>query len=312
MLIVNIRLTHIKKADLNLLVYFAVLAQEGNISRAAKRLLLSQPAMSRALGRLRVMFGDDLLVRGVEKHELTPRGKLLLHELAEILPKVDRLVAGAEFDPRTEAARFRISGTDYAVHLFSAVLCRRLSEWPRVFFDFKPWNDAVFDDLDHGRTDLLLTALGGPLPKHFRYETLHQEEIVCAVAKEHPLNARITLEQFAAGSHLDVTVSRSHQSYLEKDLAKLGFTRHNVFSVPYFSVALHMVAGTGLMATIPRRLAESLINPRTTKLLRLPKKISRYTYMMAWHPRLEGDVQNRWLRQIIADAAKEMPSPGSV
>lgn len=305
--IVNIRLTHLKKADLNLLTYFAVLAEEGNISRAAKRLLLSQPAVSRALQRLRVMFGDDLLVRSTEGYELTPRGKTLWRELADILPKVDRLVAGSEFDPQVEAARFRISGTDYAVQVFSSVFCRQLSRWKRVVFDFKPWNDAVFDDLDHGRTDLLLTALGSPLPKHFRYEILYEEEVVCVVAKEYPLWDRISLEQFAAGSHLDVTLSTSHQSFLEKDLARLGFTRRNVFTVPYFSVALNAVASTELMATVPRRFAELLINPATTKILRLPEAICRYKYLMAWHPRLEADVQNLWLRQSIRSAAKELP-----
>lgn len=303
----NIRLKHIQRADLNLLVCFAVLAEEGNISRAAKRLSLSQPSASRALQRLRRLFGDDLLVRGARGHELTPKGQTLLTELAEILPRLDRLVAGAEFDPRREAARFRISALDNATQLFSAVLCRQLGRWEKVFFEFRPWNDLVHEDLDHGRSDLLLAAFDGTHPKHLRYEVLYEEEVVCVVAREHPLNGRISLEQFAAGAHLDVSVSSSRPSFLERTLARRGLARRNVFSVPYFSVAMSVVAGTELMVTVPHRLAASLIDRDRTKILLLPREVCGYQYLMAWHPRLESDAQNLWLRQTVREAAKELP-----
>ena len=306
MVMMNIRLRHIWQADLNLLVYFAVLAEEKSVSRAAKRLALSQPAVSRALQRLRGMFKDDLLVRGTRGHELTPRGQTLLRKLTEILPQIDRLIAGAEFDAREESARFRISATDNATQLFSIVLCRQLPRWGKVMFEFKPWNDAVFADLDQGRTDLLMNAEDGSLPKHLRHEVLYDDEVVCVVSKDHPLNRRISFEQYLAGSHVDVTVLSKSSSFLETDLAKRGVTRRNVFSVPYFSVAMNVVAGTELMVTAPHRLAALLINRATTKLLLLPKEISGFKYLMAWHPRLENDVQNVWLRQTIREAVKEI------
>ena len=302
----NIRLTHIRQADLNLLVYFAALAEETSISQAAKRLRLSQPSMSRALQRLRRTFGDDLLVRGDEGHELTPKGKTLLQELAEILPRVDRLVAGSSFDPQRETARFRLTATDNAAHLFSAVLCPQLSRWSKVTFDFQPWCNGVYDDLEHGRTDLLLAAQDGMLSKHLRSEVLFEDEVVCVVSKDHPLNKRISFKQFVAGQHIDVTVLSHSQSMLERDLAQRGLTRRNVFHVPYFSVAIQAVAGTKLMTTVPRRLAGLLVNPAKAKLLELPKEIRSYKYLMAWNPRLETDVQHRWLRQTIRSAAKEV------
>ncbi len=302
----NIRLTHARQVDLNLLVYFAALAEETSISQAAKRLRLSQPSMSRALQRLRQMFGDDLLVRGAEGYELTPKGKMLLQELAEILPKVDRLVAGSHFDPQRETARFRITATDNAAHLFSAVLCRRLSQWGKVVFDFQPWCDGVYDDLDHGRTDLLLAAQDGLLSKHLRSEVLFADEVVCVVSNDHPLNKRISFKQFVAGQHIDVTVLSHSQSLLERELARRGLTRRNVFHVPYFSVAIHAVAGTELMTTVPRRLAGLLVNPAKAKLLELPREIREYKYLMAWTARLETDAQHRWLRQTVRAAAQEI------
>src|ERR1700722_20170674 len=104
MAITIMRITHIRQADLNLLVVFTALAEERNVTRAASRLLLSQPAVSRALQRLREMFHDDLLIRSPSGYEPTPKGKRLLQELAAMLPRLDRLMAGGDFDPSTEDA----------------------------------------------------------------------------------------------------------------------------------------------------------------------------------------------------------------
>ena len=106
---------------------------------------------------------------------------------------------------------------------------------------------------------------------------------------------------------MDVTVLGNAPSILETELAKRGVTRRNVFSVHYLSVAMNVVAGTELLVTAPHRLAGSLINRDTTKLLLLPKETRCFSYLMAWHLRLENDAQNLWLRQTIRDAVKEIP-----
>lgn len=107
-LIAAMHITQLRQADLNLLVVFTVLAEERNVSRAAVRLTLSQPAVTRALQRLREMFQDDLLVRVTGNYELTPKGERLIQELETSLPRLDRLLASAEFNPTAETARFRL------------------------------------------------------------------------------------------------------------------------------------------------------------------------------------------------------------
>jgi DNA-binding transcriptional LysR family regulator len=97
--------TQLRQADLNLLIIFAVLAEERNVTRAATRLLLSQPAVSRALQRLRDTFHDDLLIRTSSGYEPTPKGQRLVHELESTLPRLDRLLSGVEFDPRQKERR---------------------------------------------------------------------------------------------------------------------------------------------------------------------------------------------------------------
>jgi DNA-binding transcriptional LysR family regulator len=125
------RITQLRQVDLNLLVVFTALAEERSVSRAAARLYLSQPAVSRALQRLRDMFKDDLLVRGAGGYEMTPKGERLLQELSTMLPRVDRLLVGAEFDPDVEQAVFRVAGTDNAAAVFAPSLCRQMLPWLR-------------------------------------------------------------------------------------------------------------------------------------------------------------------------------------
>ena len=104
------RITHLRQADLNLLVVFTALAEERNVTRAASRLLLSQPAVSRALQRLREMFHDDLLIRSPSGYEPTPKGKRLLQDLTTMLPRLDRLpaVSPAEASRTRDATVLRL------------------------------------------------------------------------------------------------------------------------------------------------------------------------------------------------------------
>src|SRR3979411_1188043 len=123
MLISIMRIAQLRQADLNLLVVFAVLAEERNISRAATRLLLSQPSVSRALQRRRDTFHDDLLVRTAKGYQPTPQGERLLQELEIMLPKLDRLISGSTFDPVTEHCSFRIAATAPAPSTIAPLLC---------------------------------------------------------------------------------------------------------------------------------------------------------------------------------------------
>src|SRR5690348_3066788 len=100
----TMRDVHLPRLDLNLLLPLRALLEERHITRAAQRSFLSQPAMSRALGRLREMFGDPLLVRSGSTFERTGRGEQLLRELETLLPRLESMVAGVEFNPARSQA----------------------------------------------------------------------------------------------------------------------------------------------------------------------------------------------------------------
>lgn len=120
------RQTHLRHVDLNLILALQALLEERHITRASKRCFLSQPAMSRALDRLREMFGDELLIRSGRSYERTVRGDTLLRELQTLLPRIEAMVRGEEFDPQRSQERFRLAVTDHASITLIPPLIRRI------------------------------------------------------------------------------------------------------------------------------------------------------------------------------------------
>jgi DNA-binding transcriptional LysR family regulator len=297
--------TQLRQADLNLMVIFAVVAEERNVSRAAERLLLSQPAVTRALQRLRVMFGDDLLIRTPSGYEPTPHGQRILQELDVMLPRIDRLLRGAGFNPAEEKMTLRIAGTDNACSILCPVLCRHfLVSMGKVTLDFTPVRDTTFEALEHGRLDLVLKAEDGQIPAQFCNEVIYEDEWACCVAKESPYTAALTLEQYLASSHILVSVLGGLPTIPEKRLAAIGRKHIMAIRVPYFTVAIRSIAGTDLIATVPKRLAEAEKHNPALKFLPPPVEISGFKYLMVWHPRLSTDAAHTWLREMIRDAGK--------
>jgi DNA-binding transcriptional LysR family regulator len=303
------RVTQLRQADLNLLVVFSVLAEERNVSRAAKRLLLSQPAVSRALQRMRDTFHDDLLVRTAKGYEPTPQGERVLQELEIMLPKLDRLISGSTFDPVTEHCSFRIAATDNATSIIAPVLCREVLPVARqVRFTFASWRGDVFEDLSHGRLDLALIGDEGHVPSPLLTEVIYEEELVCIVAADAPYQRQLTLKQYLAAEHIGVDVAEGSQLIPEKRLAAHGHRRRTVITLPYFGAATRCIPGTKLILTAPRRFAGLEAENRKIKVLKAPGEITGFKYLMIWHPRVNTDAAHAWLRREIRTIGKKIGS----
>jgi DNA-binding transcriptional LysR family regulator len=159
------RLEKLRQVDLNLLITFAVIAEERSVTKASARLLLSQPAVSRALQRARSMFEDELVIRSPSGFEFTLRGRKMLQELEQLLPKIEGLVVPSVFDPKKERSNFRISGPDNVCIALLPHLCRRYTtERYKVNFDFLPWQADAVDVLEGESLTLFSTLTGGCCP----------------------------------------------------------------------------------------------------------------------------------------------------
>jgi DNA-binding transcriptional LysR family regulator len=177
------RITQLRQADLNLLVVFTVLAEERKRLPRCRPAFLSQPAVSRALQRLRDMFHDDLLVRTAAGFEPTLQGQRLIDELEVMLPRLDSLLSGSRFNPEMEQARFRIAATDTVTSIVAPALCREvLPSAKKVFLEFVGLRNSGFEDLMRGGLDLVLSPDDTYPPSELQGEVIYEEELVCVVA----------------------------------------------------------------------------------------------------------------------------------
>lgn len=299
------RIAHLRQADLNLLVVFTAVAEERNITRAAARLLLSQPAVSRALHRLREMFHDDLLIRTQHGYEPTPKGQRLLQDLATMLPRLDRLMAGGDFDPSTEDATFRIAATDHAAYLLVPPLCNSVLSKPvKVDFCFAPLHAGQYEALEKGRLDLVLDSDHDTSTFHLSKEVIFEVDFVCVVSRKSKFERAITLKQYVAADHVAVDIIGGVQTHPDKQLAAIGEKRRCPLVVAQHTVAMRVAAVTGMIATVPRRMALLEAPKKVTKILEGPAALGSFQYVMIWHPRMQTDAAHIWLRSIIREAGK--------
>lgn len=301
------RIEHLRQADLNLLVIFTAVAEERNITRAAFRLLLSQPAVTRALQRLRDTFHDDLLIRTSTGYEPTPTGQRLLQDLATMLPRLDRLMTGGDFDPEAEDATFRIAATDHAAYLlvpplYTSVLPKRT----KVEFRFVPLHAGQYEALEKGRLDLMLNADHDTSTLHLSKEVIFDVDFVCVVSRESKFTRAITLKQYLAAEHVAVDIVGGVQTHPDRHLAAIGEKRRCPLVVAQHSVAMRIAASTDMIATVPRRMAVREASNKATKILEGPAALGSFKYIMIWHPRMQTDAAHVWLRSTIRELGRQL------
>lgn len=305
------REVHVDRVDLNLVPALAALLEERHVSRAATRVRLTQPAMSRVLSRLRRLFEDDLLVRGTSGYELTPRAEELRGQLLDVLPALGRLFTTTVFDPASAEHEFRLVGSDYAVLTFGADLfAHLLRHSPGSTLSFENWGDTTFASVDDGLTDLVF--YGADAPAHLRQETLFTDAFVCLVATGHALatGRRPRLDDYLAWPHLVVSVDGGLQPAVDGPLARLGTPRRAGLTVPFHSAAAPAVQGTDLVATVPARLLGGAPPPGTT-LVAAPREVEELVYSMLWSRRLDNDPAHLWLRGAVRASLAPMRQAGT-
>ena len=300
------RYEHVSRTDLNLLQTLGVLLEERHVTRAAERCFLSQPAMSRALERLRETFRDELLIRDGRGYERTARGERLLKELESLLPRLESLLKGENFNPALSQDRFQIAMTDHACVVVLPGLVRRVADAaPQSRLEVVAWGDRRFEDLNSGRLDMVLDVAGAPAK--LASETLFADDFVCVVASDHAVRAhRLTLAQYLKYRHVVVNVLSGQQTPVDRPLAALAMKRRVGLVIPFFAPAVLVVAQSNMILTVPRRLALKLAKGAFVRLIQAPYELKGFKYEMTWHPRLTADPVHQWFRDQVRAVAKEL------
>src|SRR6266446_5099965 len=296
----DMRMTHLESVDLNLLPPLAALLEERHVTRAAERSGLSQPAMSRALARLRRLLDDQLLVRDGNGYVLTPRAERIQGQLAALMPQLETLFAAEVFDPATAEEHYRLAATDYPLLLFLHQVAREVNTLsPNSVLQIESPRDAVFDDVLHGRLDLTFYVAAPPAA--FSRELLFEDICVCVMSAEHPLakRKRLTLDQYVRGSHLVIDIIDGEQPLIAHRLRELGVARRAALTVPLNLGAPSALPGTNLVATLNKRLVDRYVDEPELAVVAAPVELEPFHSFMFWHPRLDHDPAQQWLRDTI-------------
>ena len=295
---------HLRNLDLNLLIPLHALLEERHVTRAAKRSFLSQPAMSRALERLREMFGDPLLVRSGRGYERTVRGERVLRALDALMPRLEGIVRGEEFDPARSQERFRVALTDHAsTTLLPSLVSRLRKTAAHIKLEVSTWRTEAYEDVAAGRLDIALSA--EEVPPALESEVILDLDFVCLVGSAQRMRSRrLTLKQYLQFPHALVETLAGQQTLVDRPLAQLGAKRHVVFSLPFFVPAMFAIAQTDLVLTLPRKLAKIAAGMAGLRVVEPPREIKAFPYFMAWHPRLTTEPAHAWFREQLRTAAR--------
>lgn len=297
--------------DLNLLLALQVLLEERNVTRAARRLNISQPAMSAALARLREYFQDDILMAQGKQMVPTAQAQALSEPVRRMLGELDQLLTSAAvFDPSTSQRTFRLVASDYITASVIGPLLRRLTQIaPRVRLEIMLPCEEAAQLVMEGQADLVITPEDFTDPDQ-PAELLCEEQQVVVGWKENPALANgLSSTDFLALGHVAVHVGSNRvPSFADRQLERLGSARRVELTCGCFTVVPWLVCGTLRLAVMHRRLARQMAAQFPLALAPLPFEFPVMREMIQYHKAREADEGLRWLRaQLRAEAASALP-----
>lgn len=294
--------------DLNLLVALDVLLEESSVSRAAARLHLSEPAMSRTLGRIRKALGDPVLVRAGRTMVPTPHALAVQGEVRAVVERARALfLAGGRVDLATLTRTFTVLANESFTAVFGAALFGRVAEEaPGVRLRFLAESHIDVPALREGVADLELGMIDARFPE-VRTEHLADERMLAVARSGHPLlREPVTAARFAAARHLIVSRRGRLEGPVDAALAEQGLTRRVVGSVGTFPTSLFVLRESDLVGLITGQ-AAPLASALGLEVFEVPLDLPLLPFGMAWHPRHDADPAHAWLR----DCARALMPAGA-
>jgi DNA-binding transcriptional LysR family regulator len=285
--------------DLNLLVAFEALLIERNVSRAARRVGLTQPSMSNALARLRALLDDELFIRMPREMRPTVRALEIAEHVSAALQQIrSALKPTARFEPASTVRKFTIGAADnvdFALGIGLPTICQAA---PNAGFDIKAVIYAeALAMLDTGFLDIAV-GLFRAVPKRFSCVSLYWERYVCVADSEHSgLVNGLTVESFLALPHL--FVARDTAGMVDAALAERGLKRRIAVEVPYFAVVPHLLEGTELLAVVGERIGQRFAAMTKIKCHPLPLDVPAWNVSAIWPRQNDPDHGVAWLLTML-------------
>lgn len=300
--------------DLNLIPALEALLRRRNVTRAAEDVGLSQPAMSRALARLRDLQGDPLLVRTRAGYVLTPRAQAVQPLLAQAVAQLKGVFQAEDFDPAVVRRTVRlVAGDAQAILLLPDVMARLAVEAPGVEVRVEPYGPDVLERLEGGALDLVFALVSTPLPPGVHSEEVAKDQLALVMRRGHPAAALAwSLADYGQWGHVGVAIVGDGRSEIDALLAAHGVTRRIALVTPYFIAALAAVAATDLVTTVSALTARRFAAAFDLVLHDPPFADTRLTTTLVCSHVRAADPFLVWFRALVREVAGEAAMPSGV
>jgi DNA-binding transcriptional LysR family regulator len=302
---------HDTQFDLNLIAVFDAVAREGNVSKAAEQLGMSQSALSHALRRLRAFFGDPLFVKTGNGMRPTPRAMELTQSVVAVMGAIRAdLLVQAGFDATTSRRTFSLCLTDMGELVFLPKLIEQFrKQAPHCAIrtvQIPP--KQISAALEAGEVDLALGSLQTTPRGLFQQQLFIRSFVTIVNRRNRKIGKEMTVEQFFGMQHIVVALSGKTEESYDSVIDDYGIRRRIFLTTPHFlTVPLMIEQNPDLIATVPRELGQSFAKYGAVRMLEPPIKLPRFAIRQHWHPRFHHDAANSWLRKLVKQTFESHP-----
>ena len=294
---------NIENFDLNLLRVFDAMFAERNVTRAARRVYLSQPAVSHALARLRKEVGDPLFVRAGNEMIATKKALALAPGIRSVLDQLGELLGDAAFDPKTSTAVFRLGISDLSEYILAPLFIGLMrDEAPHLRFHINSFNDADYEaQLASGALDVVVSVYQSSGPGIHSRST-GTEKLVGLVRSGHPfVGTRPSPLQFKRARLLAVARSERIEGQLQRSLQEAGIAGQVAYSTPHLFAVPKILEDSDLVLIQSGGVARALCAEHPLSVVRIPFRLPPIEPQVTWHERTHRDPAQRWMRERILE-----------
>lgn len=296
----------LSRIDLNLYIIFETICEEGNLSRAANRLYLTQPAISHSLSKLRHHYQDPLFVRRGHLMEPTPLAQRIRPQIQTALQQLqETLQTNAGFNPQASQKRFVLGMRDNVESIMTPRIMAFLeSRAPQTqLASVRIPRREMEAELAAGRIDVAFDVLL-PVGSKILHQQLMEDHFRVVARQDHPaIGSRLTLKKYLAAKHIVVSSRQSGPSLEDFELSRLGYRRQVAMRCQHMYVAMKTAAVTDLLVTVPGSVARSGMKTSELKSWKMPVDLPPLAIQMYWHQNMDKESSNLWLRQLIWNEA---------
>ena len=293
---------NIKNFDLNLLVVFKTLYEERNVTKASKKIGITQPAMSNALNRLRYLVKDELFIRGPKGMRPTPRANELSSPIQTALNNLELSLSSINFDPQTTKKLYKISISDDVAPLILPNLINFLEkESPNSSLRIRSEQGSeALKLLDSNDIDF---AIGRFEMVSTRFESvdLYTEKYVCMMNSDHPLakDEKLSIEQYLSSKHLRVAPAGTPVAPIDRSLSQLNLEREIFARIDLVTMAPLILKNSDLILTLPSKTAQRMAKNYNFSIAELPIGLEQRQTKLLWHRELTNHPAYDWIKNQI-------------